>query len=354
MLCGCVADGMQADPLFGFHAAMPVLRDGDTLFGNLETPISRDRRPSPGSPATFHAPPGAGQALAGVGFSVVNLAHNHIWDFGDEGVRTTLTELSEARVPAVGIGRTAREARQPVLITTKGGFRIAFLAYTTAFNAIDERHAYVAAPPHVERLRADIAGVRPQCDAVVVSCHTGAQFNPHPSPETRATARAAIESGASVFLGHHPHIIQGIERIGDGLAAYSLGNFCAPPQNEQTRRTFVLRIDLARHRVASFEILPCLIDDRGRPAPADPEAAAAIRSDVDRLSADILSGRSDRLHLDHAGDRFFSQYVTSWRRELREGGVSALLRKFSRLRPYHWQLVRNYIQRLWRRDSPRK
>jgi poly-gamma-glutamate capsule biosynthesis protein CapA/YwtB (metallophosphatase superfamily) len=239
MFHGPMAEYMRAnnDPLWGFRPVSAALLEGDVLFGNLETPISRLRRNEPDAPDKYFSPPGIGKALKRLGYDIVNLGHNHIYDFGAEGVETTIRELDEAGLPYIGIGRNADEAARPVIVESPTGLRFGFLGYTTASTALDSKHAYVACFPDLKRVADDVANLKTRVGAVAVSCHTGSQYNPYPAPETRALARTAIESGASVFVAHHAHAPQGWERIGGGIAFYCLSDFVAPVQNEQTRRT---------------------------------------------------------------------------------------------------------------------
>lgn len=341
MFYGPLAARMRAtgDLLWGFRPLGDALWQGELLFGNLETPISAQRRAEAGAPDCYFSPLGIGRALKDYGFDVVNLAHNHIYDFGAEGVETTLQELAAAGLAHFGIGRDAEEAARPAIVTSGKGVTVGFLGYTTAHNAVDRRHAYVACPPSAARIARDVGSLRPRVGSVVVSCHTGSQFNPYPAPETRALARAAIAAGAALFLGHHPHVPQGWERIGDGLAVYSLGDFVAPVHNQQTRRTMLVRVELDAGRVTSHELMPCYITDDCQTTPAEGPLHAEIAAHLAEISQAVADGRSDALHFAVARRRFFSQYVTSWADEFRRGGIRTLWRKFRNLRPYHLQLI---------------
>ncbi len=350
MFYGPLAEHMAAsgDLLWGLLPLGDALRQGDLLFGNFETPISVARQPAPGAPDKYFSPPGVARALREYGFSVVNLAHNHIYDFGAEGAEATITEMDESGLPHVGIGRNADEAARSVIVMSRNGVPVGFIGYTTAHNALNPKNAYVACFPALERVARDVAALRNEVETVVVSCHTGAQYNPYPAPETRRLARAAIEAGAAVFLGHHPHVPQGCERIGDGLAVYSLGDFSAPVHNEQTRRTFFVRIRIQTGAVRAYELVPCYITDECQTALAEGALRNEIANHLAELTRAIDEGRSDDLHFDTARSRFFSQYVSSWMRELRVGGPRVLLRKFMSLRAYHAQLIgRAIFGKLW-------
>ena len=184
-----------------------------------------------------------------------------------------------------------------------------------------------------------VKDLKGQVDVVVVSCHTGSHCNPYPAPETRELATLVIESGASVFLGHHPHVPQGWERIGDGLAVYSLGDFVAPVHSEQTRRTFFVRIRLCGSRVVGHDVVACYITDECQTVPAQDDVAREIEDHINELSTAIAEGRSEDLHFSTARSRFFSQYVRSWIQEWHIGGPRILIRKIRNLRWYHMQLI---------------
>lgn len=351
MFYGPMAEKMRVhnDPLWAFRPLCDELLKGDLLFGNFETPISRLRQNRPDAPDKYYSDPGIAVALKEYGFDVVNLAQNHIYDFGDEGVETTLEEMRQAKLVHFGIGRSAEEASKPAIVSSKTGMKVAFIGYTTAAPALDRKHGYVACFPDTALVTDQVCQAKKEADVVVVSCHTGAQYNPYPAPETRKLANAAMAAGASVFLGHHPHVPNGYEKIGAGLAIYSLGDFAAPVHTEDTRRTFFARIHLKGDVVVGHEIVPCYISDDCQTVLPPEEVRLRISEHIAQISQAIADGRSDDLHFNIARGRFFSQYVTSWMSELRYGGPGILLRKMKNLRYYHFQLMVRSVAGMFRR-----
>lgn len=343
MAYGQLAKRMSAtrDRLWALRPVLKELAKGDVLFGNFECPVTRDARPGPNRPSQFGAPPGAASAMGQAGFDIVNLAQNHICDFGEEGVQATLDELQQAGVQSIGIGRTFAEARTPRFLTTASGLRVGFLAYTTCFNAIDESLPFTAAAPDLNVVRADVAALQCEADLVVVSCHTGDQDSPYPSPETRELAHATIDAGATVFLGHHPHVAQGVERYGRGVIAYSLGDFMAPPRTEHTRRTFILHVVVEGKQVMGFKQAPCYITDDCRTVLAENEIAESLQQRLINLNRQVESGQSDRLYYDHRRKSFLSSYVPGIWRELRACGPRIIFRKVRHLRKQHLRMLLN-------------
>lgn len=331
----------SGDALWGFRAIAARLGAGDVLFGNLETLITKVRKREAGVDPKYEysSPIGMGRALKEAGYDCVSLAHNHTYDFGDEGVECTMRELSAAGVKHFGVGCSQDEAAIPAVVRTGSGAKVGFLGYTTMHNILDPRRRYMACFPELRRVQRDIAALRQHVDTVVVSCHTGIQENPYPAPETRDLARAAINGGAAVFLGHHPHVPQGWERIGEGLAFYSLGDFVTPPHNAQTRRTFFARIRVCGPAALEHEIVPCYISDDCRTLLAEGALAGEIVAHIESISRDIAEGRSADLHFETVRRRFRSQYVASWRYEWKTGGARAFARKLRGLRAYHVQMM---------------
>ncbi len=329
----------HSDPLWGFRKVAQAITSGDILFGNFETPISNEHINAPDAPNKYFSRPGTAKAVKMLGYNVVNLANNHIYDFGSEGVEATLNEMFQARLPYFGIGRNAEEAAKPAIVTSRTGVKFGFIGYTTANNALDPKHKYVACFPSINKISADIAALVKEVDVVVISCHTGSQYNPYPAPETRKLARAAIEAGALIFLGHHSHVPQGIERIGRGLAVYSLGDFVAPVHTEDTRRTFFVRIKVEGAKVSEYETVPCYITNDCQTIIAEGALAEDVKRHIEKISKEIEEGKSDELHFGIARKRFFWQYVKSWLNEFKYGGVKVFIRKIKNLRYYHLQLV---------------
>src|SRR5207344_1880481 len=124
---------------------------------------------------------------------------------------------------------------------TRNGTRFGFLAYTYDqsngnHKDVDDRIAAV----DVEQMQGDVADMRTRsdnpADAVIVSMHAGIEYAPQPNQQQREFAHSAIEAGASVVVGHHPHVVQPWERIGEGVVFYSLGNLVFDQfQREETQ-----------------------------------------------------------------------------------------------------------------------
>jgi poly-gamma-glutamate capsule biosynthesis protein CapA/YwtB (metallophosphatase superfamily) len=223
---------LRGDTLYPFAALLDTLRAAHVLFGNLESPIAPIGHPyeRTGSPV-FTAPPIAADALVRAGFDVVSTANNHAWDGGLTGVMETLRQLERVRLPFAGTGRTIADAHRPAIIE-KHGWRLIFFALTRAYNPAPRsfyRHVgsrYIAYAdtawlyPAIRRVKA----LNPT-DLVIVSIHAGEEYTPDPDEPLVVFVRGAVDAGADIILGHHPHVVRHVEWYRGKPIAYSLGNF---------------------------------------------------------------------------------------------------------------------------------
>ena len=241
---------------YPFAATAEILRGSDIAVGNLEAPIARKGLEFTGKKYRFKADPKAAAAIRKAGFTVLTLANNHIMDFGAQGLAETRQHLKKELLLYTGAGRNLAEARLPALIE-KNGRKIAFLAYSLTHPA--EFYAGPAKPgaapgyPHL--FREDIKKAKAHADYVVVSFHWGAECATSPKSYQVSVARMAVDAGADVVVGHHPHVLQGIERYKGRLILYSLGNyaFCSMSRNAET--SVIARIVLDRG-VREVELFP--------------------------------------------------------------------------------------------------
>ena len=207
----------------------PLLRAADVAFGNLEGPLvdtgtsEKCARSKPGRCYAFRVPTRYGRLLAEAGFDVMSVANNHAGDFGEAGRASTRAVLEANRIQ--GTGAPGEIARLEVR-----GTRIAVVAFSTSSGTNDLRDLDGAA----RLVREAKAGA----DLVVVSVHGGAEgadrqhvpsghedFLGEDRGDLRAFARAVVDAGADLVLGHGPHVVRGMEVYKGRLVAYSLGNF---------------------------------------------------------------------------------------------------------------------------------
>ncbi|MBI3964667.1 MAG: CapA family protein, partial [Chloroflexi bacterium] len=248
----------RSNPTSIFEPTLPALRAADVRFGNCETPISESGEPWPGKPIGNNCIKMAPEMVAGLkaaGFDAVGLASNHSLDFGAGAMLRTLEILDEAGIARCGAGKNLAEAHRPAVVT-KNGVTIAFLAYCsvympgweatengpgiasirveTAYKPHPRIHEQPGAPAITlnypdqkdrDRMVADIRTAKEQADLVVVSYHWGvSERYRHLVPYQVELGHAALDAGADLLIGHHPHMLQGVEMYKGKPLFYSLGN----------------------------------------------------------------------------------------------------------------------------------
>ncbi len=238
-----------------FEFTVDALRNADVTFGQLERVLTNRGMVQLAMAPGVRADPKLAKVLAEVGFDVMSVASNHALDFSDEGLFDMLEAMSNSNVPVMGAGRNIEEARTPVIIERKGT-RVGFLGYcsvvpkgfeagpnkagvapiraTTAYEQVDwqpgapPRIISTAFPDDLAAMVEDIKKLRPKVDVLVVSMHWGVHFVPAViAMYQREVGHAAIDAGADLILGHHAHILKGIEVYKGKAIFFSLGNFSA-------------------------------------------------------------------------------------------------------------------------------
>ncbi len=249
---------------YPFQNVRKTVAAGDINLANLESPLAESGQEYSAKTFRFRADPQVAKAIRAAGFNLVTLANNHSMDFGAAALTETLHHLNSNGIAWIGAGENLSEARKMALYTIKGK-KIAFLGYSLTqpieFFAGTDRPG--TAPGYEKLVTADIASARSQADYVVVSFHWGKEACSTVQSYQRTAAHKAIEAGADVIIGHHPHVLQGIERYKNGIIFYSLGNFTFASKstiadvsamirihfNENSREAEILPLDVLYRRV---------------------------------------------------------------------------------------------------------
>ena len=181
----------------------------------------------------FEADPKAIEGLTYAGFNVVSVANNHALDYGRKVFEDSLERLKKNGIEYIGGGFNSNETFS-VKIKEIKGTKIGFLAYTyPKFNGIyipwkpTERESGVAVieRKELEKIKEDIKKAKKEVDILVISSHWGEEYSSKPNEEQIFFDRAFIDAGADLVIGHHPHVVQPLEKYKNGWIAYSLGNF---------------------------------------------------------------------------------------------------------------------------------
>jgi poly-gamma-glutamate capsule biosynthesis protein CapA/YwtB (metallophosphatase superfamily) len=271
MLARTVGDQVLMDgPQIVFAGVQSILNSADIRVGNLECAIG-SRGQAQHKTFTFQAPLETVRSLSLAGFDVLSLANNHAMDYGYLGLSDTQIALGRSSIATVGAGLEVSQAHAPVIIE-RNGLRLAFLAYADVLpeNSGFDTHTWVATQvsPGIAwadpaRIKADVTAARLRADLVIVMLHSGIEITSvinNITNEQRLEAHTAIDAGAALVIGSHPHVLQQIERYHGGLIAYSLGNFVFDQYAGIANATVILRVTLTRNGVQGYDYTPVLID----------------------------------------------------------------------------------------------
>ncbi len=231
-------------------ARIPWFKQADISVINLENPLTTATEAME-KPFVFKAPPRLVEVLKDGGVDLANLANNHIYDYGAPGLMETIQTLKAAGIRYVGAGANFAEAHRPVIFERKG-IRIGFLAYY-GVRAHSESHPAGEDDPgtalrRLRFIRDDVRALRPKVDFLVVIFHWGFEKEHFPRPHQIKFAHRVIDYGADLIVGHHPHVLQGVEKYKGKMIVYSLGNFIFGGLYRTHYQTAVLQVNIdARH-----------------------------------------------------------------------------------------------------------
>lgn len=276
-----------------FRFVKPLFKGHDLVFMNLETPITSKRHYyRKGSSLVFRAKPKAAQIIKQAGFNFVVTANNHCHDQKDVGINETIAYLKNAGLPWAGTGRTKAEAWKPY-IYKKDGVKVGVLALTRlnnyTFPGQQSNYAHLIRqrvrkdlPPKVQKLSA-------QVDFTVVVLHWGVEYKHYVIARERRLIRLLEKAGCDLFIGHHPHVLRGIQRYGKLVAFYSVGNFLFDSTHGVRAEAGLARAVFEKKqnqsRLAAAEFIPLILNGpRGLPRPATGSVARRINRKMMRYS----------------------------------------------------------------------
>ncbi len=264
-----------------FAPAQAELADADLRFANLESILSSTSLDST-KELHFKGDPARVDALQFLGLSDVSVANNHSNDYGESAWQESVGHLTDAGIGAAG---GYRNDGAPVIEQAPGGHRVVFLAYDDVDRALIDTS-----------MMSQIQAAKKLGDLVVVSFHWGIEYQHFHTQRQADLAHEAIDAGADLVIGSHPHVLQGIETYNGGLILYSIGNFVFDQSGEDQNETVVAKVTW-QGTERTLELDPMRIDgDFPRAASADERASTLARmagwSDASLANA-ITSGSLD-------------------------------------------------------------
>lgn len=289
MLAGSAASVIERKGVdYPFNGTCHITQTADVAIGNLEMPIATGGEPIPEKAYTFRGHPSLAKGLANAGFDVLSVANNHMGDYGDDALLETLEILSTNQIGYCGAGIDLDSAREPAAMKVKDK-QIAVLAYANTFPF--EFFAGEGDPGTTRGKPGffvpDIKAAKQWADLVIVSFHWGGELVTEPRDYQEAFGRRAIDLGADLVFGHHPHVLQGVEVYKGKLIAYSLGNFVFGSYSKNAKTSAILRVTFQEQGVIRGELIPINVFNHEvsfQPQVLTGEAAEAVLEEIRVLS----------------------------------------------------------------------
>lgn len=245
---------------YPFGDTLDFLLEADLLFGNLESPFNTSCQPTDEG-MRFCADPRSVEGLVSANFDVMSLANNHALDQGRSGLEFSLDLLRSQGIIGLSFNQSA--------VIEKSGVRVDFIAFDDTLSRLDQN----LMASLVSKLRAD-------SDVVVASFHWGQEYQPEPTNRQVELARLAVDSGAKLVIGHHPHWLQPIENYQDAVIFYSLGNFVFDQMwSLETRRGGIAVIELDSDGIIDYRLEEVMIYDYARPKLSALDATLPVEKD---------------------------------------------------------------------------
>jgi poly-gamma-glutamate synthesis protein (capsule biosynthesis protein) len=245
----------------------PLLRTADLAVANLECVLSTGGQPRD-KQYLIRAHPRWSQMLVAGGLDLVSMANNHALDYEQIGLDETLEGLGVLEVAAVGAGTSQDSSRvHQAALFNLNGVRVAVLGYAAARwnGSVDVPATDRIAWAEPVAVQADVRLAQGQADIVIVLLHAGTEYADEPSADQVAFARAAVDAGADLVVGHHPHVTQIVERYRGGLIVYSLGDAVFDIPRPAAMLGHLLRARVTTAGLQAAELWPFWIEDAFRP-----------------------------------------------------------------------------------------
>ncbi len=266
-----IENSADGDYRFPFEDIASVTATADIAFANLECSISSRGEALEGKRYVFRADPDAMKGLVHGGFDVLSLANNHILDYGAEALADTEALLTKDNIGVIGLydGAAANGNGGYHIIEVKGR-RIGFIGYMGLVPRVYPRDFEAFArrpiPATDEELIKDIMALKGQCDLVIASFHWGIEYHSDFEKEQAHLAHVAIDAGAHIVAGHHPHYVQPVEKYKGGLIFYSLGNLIFDQWSRPSSRdSNMIRVIVGEDLKLDYEIVPIWLNSQWQP-----------------------------------------------------------------------------------------
>ncbi|MBL3641436.1 CapA family protein [Bacillus sp. RHFB] len=290
----------------------PYFANSDYVSGNYEhTALKEEVSKYKGADTPIHLNSNTSgvEAVKEAGFSVVSLANNHMMDYEEQGLLDTIDEFKSADMHYVGVGSNTAEAKNSIDYADVNGVRVATLGFTDVYgkDAVSKNDKAGLLNSNPDLLFEMIGKARDakqgNADLVVVNMHWGQEYSTSTTDRQKDLAKAIIDAGADIIIGHHPHVLQSFDVYKDGIIFYSLGNFIFDQGWTRTKDSAMVQYHLANDGKATIDVVPLQIEEATpRPATSSIDKSRVYRQLTKETSEKVQwSKKEDRIEitLDH-------------------------------------------------------
>lgn len=224
----------------------PIISSYDLAFYNQESILGGSNLGLSSYPR-FNSPYEVGDAFLDAGFNIVSLANNHTLDRGEEAILNSVSYWKKQGIMFHG-SASSWDERNQVKVMEKNGIRYALLSYTDYTNDIPVpvEKEYLVNVYSEEQVKKDIEAIRNQTDVILVAMHFGEEYSFEATERQRQIAEFLSSQGVTIVIGHHPHVVQPVEMIGNTLVIYSLGNFISAQRGIERLTGLIYSVDIVK------------------------------------------------------------------------------------------------------------
>lgn len=259
------------DFLYPYRKTGHWVKNADITFGNLETPLMDACKPTREGMVFC----GSSKHIAGLtfaGIDIVNLSNNHAGNHGESGLAETIRHLGPANIAYTGTGDVA--------VLEVRGKKFGFVGFSDIPGTCCGLRQ---ATPEI--IKQDVLKARAQADIVIAQFHWGTEYEEDPDPRVRELGKIAVDAGADLVIGNHPHWVQGMEYYKGKLITYAHGNYVFDQMwSTETRQGVLGKYYFYENDLVGIDYYPIVIDDYIQPRPATETEAQAILARMLRSS----------------------------------------------------------------------
>jgi poly-gamma-glutamate synthesis protein (capsule biosynthesis protein) len=271
-----------------FQQVAPEVSQADLAFANLESPFNNTGAHFVDQSLIFNADPKGISGLKLAGFDILSTANNHSFDQGQTGIQYTLDLLKQNNILALGTGLDCHQGQ----IITKNDIKFGFLGYSyTALNDGGKTtDPLVCDANNLKQISADIKNLRPEVDYLIVSTHMGVEYTRTPTKAQADFGHNALDNGADLVIGNHPHWIQPVEQYKGKWIFYAMGNFVFDQMwSTDTTQGLTAKFIFKNKTLSKIELQPVIIEDYCCPRWANPDETSAILQKIGLTSTVLMN-----------------------------------------------------------------